>query len=298
MIEPTANVLIGTAFYVGILWVAQRNPRAAGMMLTFPTLNGLGLLMAAPSASEETASAMLLMPLINAAMWSFYLAGFDRLVARKMPPAVASALLIGAGATGWLVLASAVARWQWGVPAAWQGAYVFAVLGAGAVLTRALQPTEPRPRPASPAKPQALVTLLGRCRDRIAVFALTLAALAAMNGWGASPALLGAMAGAPLVAMFGMQTIAGDEAATLKARQASFAMMAEGLWLGPGIASAFIAALWRALAELSVAVSGMTYQLCAIVVLLAGWGLCLSAIWSLSRLMQRVLPKIPAERIP
>jgi hypothetical protein len=298
VIEPIAKVLIGTAFYVGILWAAQHNPRAAGMMLTFPTLNGLVLLMAAPSAIEDAASAMLLMPLINAAMWAFYLAGFDRLVDRRVTPAVASALLIGAGATGWLVLAVAITRWQWGVPAAWQGGYVLAVLGAGGVMTLALSPTQPRPGAGSPAKPQTLATLIGRYRERIAIFALTLAAIAAMNGLGASPALLGAMAGAPLVAMFGMQTIAGDGAAPLSARRASFAMMAEGLWLGPVIAIAFVAGLWRALAVLSATVSGLTYHLCGITLLLAGWGLCLFAIWSLSLLMQRTSPKFPAERIP
>ena len=295
MIEQTAKVLIGTAFYGGILWVAQRNPRAAGMMLTFPTLNGLVLLMAGPAAIEDAASAMLLMPLINAAMWAFYLAGFGRLVDCWVPPAAASALLMGAGATGWLVLAAAITTWQWGVPTAWQGSYGLAVLGAGALLSLAFPPAQPRPAVGSPAQPQTLAILLCRYRDRIAIFALTLAAIAVMNQLGASPALLGAVAGAPLVAMFGMQTIAGDAMTPLSARRASFTAMAGGLWLGPGIAIAFVAGYWRALAMLSSVVSGPSYHLFGAMFLVIGWALCMLAIWCLCLLLHR---HSPPPRIP
>ena len=296
MIEQTAKVLIGTAFYVGILWVAQRNPRAAGMMLTFPTLNGLVLLMAGQAAMEDAASAMLLMPPINAAMWTFYFAGFGPLVDRRMPPAAASGLLMGIGATGWLVLVAMITYGQWGVPTGWQWAYVVAVLLAGALLTLALSREPTLPPSSAPAKPQSFITLLARYRLRIAVFALTLAAIAMMDRLGASPAMLGAVAGAPLVAMFGMQTMAADNATPLAARRASFATMAGGLWLGPGIAIVFVAGYWRALAALSTLLSGLAYHVAGAVLLLAGWGLCIFTIWGVSLMLHRHARASPAPR--
>ncbi len=296
MIEQTAKVLIGTAFYVGILWVAQRSPRAAGMMLTFPTLNGLVLLMAGQAAMEDAASAMLLMPPINAAMWAFYFAGFGPLVDRRMPPAGVSGILMGIGVSGWLVLVAAITYGKWGVPTGWQWTYVCAVLVGGVFLTLALSREPPLALLSAPAKPQSLITLLARYRVRIAVFALTLAAIATMDRLGASPALLGAVAGAPLVAMFGMQTLAADSATPLAARRASFATMAGGLWLGPGIAIVFVAGYWRALAALSTLHSGLAYHVAGAVLLLAGWGLCLLTIWFVSLLLHRHALRSPASR--
>ena len=70
MIEQAAKIAIGTAFYVAVLWLAQRNPRATGIMLTFPTLNGIVLLMAEPVALPDVAAAMLLMPPFNGVLWA------------------------------------------------------------------------------------------------------------------------------------------------------------------------------------------------------------------------------------
>jgi hypothetical protein len=284
MIEPTLKVLIGTAFYVGLLWVTQRNPRAAGMMLTFPTLNGLVLLMAGPAALEDAASAMLLMPLINVALWAFYLGFFGHLVDRQIAPAMASGGLIGAGAVGWLVVAALITDRKWGVAVAWQWAYVPGVLAAGIALTLVL-PRRAAPLGAATAsRALAIVQLLQRHRYRVFVFALTLAAIAVMDRLGASPALLGAVAGAPLVAMFGMQTFVGDGTVTLAARRAALAAMGDGLWLGPAIAITFVAVYWRALAWLAANSGGLVYHLVGAAMLVAGWTACLAAIWIASRL--------------
>lgn len=286
MIEPAAKVLIGTAFYVGLLWVAQRNPRAAGMMLTFPTLNGLVLLMAGPAALQDAASAMLLMPLINVALWAVYLDGFGPLVDRQVTPARASGILIAAGAIGWLALAALITDRRWGIAVAWQWTYVLAVLTAAITLTL----LQPRRRPAleSSHGPRPLPTgqLLLRYRYRIAVFALTLAGIAAMDRFGASPALLGAVAGAPLVAMFGMQTLAGDRAVPLASRRTALAAMGHGLWLGPAVAIIFVAAYSRALAWLSASSSGLAYHALGTASLVAGWAVCLAVIWLASHLLR------------
>lgn len=283
MIEPAAKVLIGTAFYVGILWVAQRNPRAAGMMLTFPTLNGLVMLMAGQAALEGAASAMLLMPPINVALWAFYLASFGPLVDRKVSPALASGVLIGAGGLGWLVLVALITERQWGVATAWHWTYVLAAVAAGVGLTLLLPRRVVSPGGEAKPRPLSVVQLSSRYRYRIAVFALTLAAIAVMDRLGASPALLGAVAGAPLVAMFGMQTLASDQAVPLSARRAALGAMGDGLWLGPAIAIVFVAAYWRALAWLSANATGFAYHAIGAVLLVAGWAACLTTIWIVSR---------------
>ena len=90
MIVLAAKVLLGTVLYVAVLWEARRNPRAAGMMLTFPTLNGIGMLMAQPAALGPIVGSMLLMPIVNALFCAIYLAAFERAVragAACRPPA-------------------------------------------------------------------------------------------------------------------------------------------------------------------------------------------------------------------
>lgn len=288
MVEPTLKVLIGTAFYVGLLWVAQRNPRAAGMMLTFPTLNGLVLLMAGPGALEDAASAMLLMPLINVALWAFYLCCFGPLVERQTSPALASGILIAAGTVGWLLLVALITDRQWGVAVVWQWAYVLAVLATSTALTRLLQRRASLHAAGPSPRPLSAIQIGLRYRYRIALFTLTLAAIAVMERLGASPALLGAVAGAPLVAMFGMQTLASDEKVPISARRTALESMGDGLWLGPAIAITFVAAYWRALSWLSANVSGLAYHFLGTVMLFAGWAVCLSAIWLASRALQPI----------
>lgn len=292
MIEATAKVLIGTAFYVGLLWVAQRNPRAAGMMLTFPTLNGLVLLMASPAAREEAAGAMLLMPLVNVAMWTFYLACLGPLLDRHVRAALASAILIAIGTAFWLAFAALITARQWGVPAGLQWYYSIAVLAGGALLTLVL----PRRSQAAAgaAKPQTVLVLARSYQARIAVFALTLAAIALMDGLGASAALLGAVAGAPVVAMFGVQTLASDASTPLDIRRRTLAQMGDGQWLGPAIACIFVACYWRALDVLAGQVTGLAYHAAGAALLIAGWGLCLLVIWLASQMLQqRPAPATP-----
>ena len=289
MIEQTAKVLIGTAFYVGILWVAQRNPRAAGMMLTFPTLNGIVLLMAEPAALEAAASAMLLMPPLNAVLCASYLAGFDRLTRpgltrRAFAPATVSGLLAVAVAAVWLLFAVAIAFERCGVPPELQALYATVAVAVGVGLTWGLPPRKPEPL-ATQAKPQPLGTLLARNRSRIAVFAMTLAAVAIVDRLGGSPEMLGALAGLPLVALFGLHSIASDDLAPIDARRDALAGMASSVWLGPGIAILFVATLWRALALHAETSTGIDHLLIGAVLLLAGWSLSILAIWGLTRLM-------------
>ena len=294
MIEQAAKIAIGTAFYVAVLWLAQRNPRATGIMLTFPTLNGIVLLMAEPVALPDVAAAMLLMPPFNGVLWATYLTGFAYLAAGRLAPRIASGLLTGAAAAAWSAFAIAIAHQDWHVPAHQQWAYWAGTTALGLLLTLLARPRTP---PAIlDGQPQALRALLAGNRTRIALFVVVLAAIALADRLGGSPALLGALAGMPLIALFGLHSIASDGTRSLAARRDTMAAMAVGVWLGPGIAILFVAVLWRLLSALAMQTSSAAYVMAGAALLLTGWALSIAAIWALACLLQRVLPS--PERTP
>ena len=69
MIEQGAKILLKkNRPFVAVLWEARRSPRVAGMMLTFPALNGISMLMTTPAELEEVAGTMLLLPVLNGVM--------------------------------------------------------------------------------------------------------------------------------------------------------------------------------------------------------------------------------------
>jgi hypothetical protein len=74
---------LGTCLFSLILWCAQSgNPRAAGMMLTFPALNGLGLLMAESHDLHLMARAMLPMIALNGLLCAMYIVARRQLLSR------------------------------------------------------------------------------------------------------------------------------------------------------------------------------------------------------------------------
>lgn len=285
MIEQAAKILVGTGFYLILLLVAERNPRAAGIMLTFPALNGIVLLMAEPASIGEIASSVMLMPVLNAIMWASYLSGFDRLVRNGVAPAKVSWLLMGGGAGVWLLAGMAITSGQWGVPAGMQSAYWLAALLVGLALTAAQGLSGIRL--ASPLAPRPLGALLARHRVRIVLFVLTLLTIALAERLGGSTALLGVLAGLPLIAMFGLHSLACDATIPLASRLEAMAGMARGVWLGPVVAILFVACVWRALVWLAGTISGIAYLLCGAMLLVLAWSLSLLAVWVLAGLIVR-----------
>ena len=293
MIELAAKIALGTALYVAVLWTAQRNPRAAGMMLTFPTLNGIGLLMAEPAAVAAVAQSMLLMPILNGVLYASYVAASLRWSHPGLAPAAASRLLVAAFAVIWLALAWLIVDGRWGVPSDRQALYALATAAAGLGLTLVARPRQTLT--AALASPPALRALVARNRQRIGLFALSLAGVAVVDRLDGPPAVVGVLASLPLVAVFGMHAIAGDDAAAPSARRQALAAMVGGVWLGPAVAIVFVAAFWRTLSVLSSHRAGFDYLVAGAVALFVGWSLCLLAIWSatclLSRLQQSHLPE-------
>src|SRR5215212_696038 len=67
------KVLIGTVMYVLLLFAAAAVPTGAGLMLTFPALNGLALLYLRPERVPLMAQVMVRMPVINGACCAAYI---------------------------------------------------------------------------------------------------------------------------------------------------------------------------------------------------------------------------------
>src|SRR5947199_7427881 len=104
------QAVVGTGLFTLILWCAQSsNPRAAGMMLTFPALNGLGLLTAQGHDLHLMARAMLPMIALNGLLCATYIIA-QRQLRSRLPH-------LSHGVKAWTVLAVCVLLW--GTMALW-----------------------------------------------------------------------------------------------------------------------------------------------------------------------------------
>jgi hypothetical protein len=117
--------LIGKVFagmvVFGAILIAGRRPeaifqRAAGMLLTFPALNGIALVMTETSRTAEKAAVMFPLIYFNGLMFFGFMLNFERLeILRRAPlPWVFAATVV------WLF--AAVPGFY--VPMEWQGAYI------------------------------------------------------------------------------------------------------------------------------------------------------------------------------
>ncbi|HLH90956.1 MAG TPA: hypothetical protein VKX28_21095 [Xanthobacteraceae bacterium] len=285
MIESSAKVLVGTVLYVAVLWAARRNPRAAGMMLTFPTLNGITMLVTQPSELSPIVGTMLLIPFLNGLFCALYLSGFDRAVRAGFSPRAASGLLIACVAVVWLTTGWVISQNRWNVPADDRNAYALVLMLGGLLLTWLL-PVR-RAKASQDAPPVRLGHLLDRNRIRIGLFAIALAAVLIVDKIAHSPAVVGLLSALPLIAFFSLHTLASDPEQAPSARREELATMANGVWFGPAVAVVFIVCFWRWLALLATRVEGAGYLAVGVPSLLIGWSLCLAAIWLCERLLRR-----------
>src|SRR3954469_19632023 len=99
------RLLVGTTLYVIIVLLAAPFPRAAAMMLVFPSLNGLSYLFAPPASLVPMGRSMLLMPTINGTLCIAYVVGFLAL-SRHISPDLLAWLLFAGIAVLWIVATS------------------------------------------------------------------------------------------------------------------------------------------------------------------------------------------------
>jgi hypothetical protein len=231
------KVASGTALYVAIIFISGLYPRAAGMMLTFPALNGLTLAFVARERLAATASIMFLIPVLNGLLCEFYIQTF-RLIGAGRPSL--PLVLFAAISAIWITVAAVLGLKHVGVPMTWRRPYVLlcAALLAIAMATAYFGETERLS--AGLARVEAL-GFLHRNGPRIALFMATILAIVILADFkGSSARWLGPLGGFPLIAFFGVFTVADDTSKTIAERMEIMSHMAATAWFGPAVAVWFI----------------------------------------------------------
>jgi len=242
-----SRIIVGTGVYVVIVVLATPLPPAAGLMLTFPALNGLAFFFSGDERAAAIARTMFWMPVVNGALCAGYLLLFFLLTKFISPTAV-----------GWSLVPVAAGVWcAWvtrkhigaGIDRSDQLAFAIAAALAGAALAAATMLVMMRfgisaPRPAFASNPADVAWIAGaiaRSKLKIELFALTLAVLvAAIQYFPISDSTRGILAGLPVVPFGGLAAIGGDISLSADSRVRILLGMMGSVWLGPPIAIWFV----------------------------------------------------------
>ncbi len=237
------RVLAGTSVYILILVLAALTPSAAGLMLIFPTLNGLALLYTNQDRISGTTETMLWMPVVNGALCALFIFLY------LMTASTSSRIWLA-----WALFAAILAAWvaigkqeriQGGIPSQSQINYAVIATGLGTILfVIASLSVDRSARYALQATnigwlPGAWQIILTNWY-KIVLFATAFATFLAVTERGnLSDKRRGIFAGLPLVPFGGLVSIPGfggdfsEQIITLKG-------MGVGIWLGPAVAIWFI----------------------------------------------------------
>jgi hypothetical protein len=278
VMRQTLRVGAGTAVYVAIVVLAAPLPAAAGLMLTFPALNGLGFFFSEDARAAAMARSMLWMPVINGVLCAGYIVAFAALA-----PTGAATL------AAWGPLLMVVLAWYAGVSRRWVGAgiaparqlaYALAVTLAGVVLAVVAGAVSTRIASGLAALPGApgvehagwIAETIWRSRLKIGLFAVALAVfLPAIAYLPISDSTRGILTGLPIVPFGGLVAIAGDAAISADARLAILAGMLRGVWLAPAVAVWFILCFSRFLDGRAARRSPAADSGVRLAALVAGW---------------------------
>lgn len=267
------RVAFGTLVFAAILWTAAPHPAAAGLMLTFPALNGLAFLFASRDDITRLTGSMLWMPLLNGFICACYLSLFLWFSAPGRDLWLAWGLTLAA-ALLWLWCATRE-RLRAGIPPHWRMPYAAALLLMGLALTVWWLQTGTN----TPATAQS--THVPDAALKIALFALALTLLIVLPArLGLAPNTSGVLSGLPLVSIASLLGIAADPAIDLPWRHEIFSRMLQGVWLAPAMAAGFIVLVSRLL------LTAQGYRLRGLVVT-AGWLLCGAAIACAAAILTR-----------
>jgi hypothetical protein len=252
LMRQALRVVAGTAVYVAIVVLAAPLPAAAGVMLTFPALNGLFFFFSGDARAAAIARSMLWMPVINGALCGGYILLFAGLAASGSSVLVAWCLLMAVVVIWYAIVSRRRVRagiaperqLTYAVMATLGGALMVVVVGAAVAHMGSGPVTVPATAGAGGA--QWIVETIVRSKLKIGLFAATLAILlAAAAYFPISDSTRGILSGLPIVPFGGLVAIAGDGGIGLGERVAIIDGMARGVWLGPAVAIWFIYCLSR-----------------------------------------------------
>ncbi len=268
------RVMLGTVVYVCILVLAAPYPNAAGLMLTFPALNGLGFLYAERGKELDMADAMLLLPTLNGGLCAAYILSFSGLA--SCAPSWLLALLLFAAI---VVIWGFVVWWSAGIAREWQLFYAIAVTVVGAILLAAAAQIvgQTRGRPLS-GQELGFLEATGRTLaanwHKIGLFALAFALFLVLSArLNLSARWRGKLAGLPLVPFGGLLSIAAS-GEPLTERIASLKGMSVGVWLGPAVAVWFIFSISRILNKRAVPSPATPDYRARFAIIASGWIMC------------------------
>ena len=263
------GILIFTAYR----FTATRGGRwltpAGGMLLTFPALNGLGLL-ATDASPTAAAAAMLPMIALNgflaAGIIQMLLAAHERqasIAGRRALSAIFIALVM------WLATAIALNQWAPSLPTIFQPWFIGAYAVVGLAILAMSRPVKIRKHLSKQP------SFLRAERKTILLFAVLLLVLLGTAFAGAGDRTIAQLSALPLLPFFGLyatsqQTNASE---TLRALRTT-------ILLGPALAMAFVA-LAAPHIEATSAISEMSGNA---IVLLGGWVACFATIAVVSAL--------------
>jgi len=287
------RVVAGTAVYVIIVLMAASRPAAAGLMLTFPALNGLAFFFSEDERAASIARSMLWMPAINGVLCAGYISLFAFRATAGSATLVAWGL-VALNVALWLACVSRE-RVRKGISREHQLAFVVAMTVIGLVLAAggAVEATHlagasvpDQPAPAGDGA-SWIAAALGRSQLKIGLFALVLIVFFSSIAYlPISDSTRGILSGLPLVPIGGLVAIAGDAGIGLDARLQVFAGMMSGVWLGPAVAAWFIFALSRYFSMRAKHRSVVADRLIRAAALLAGWSMAFGAIIAVANVIK------------
>jgi len=280
-----ARVAVGTAVYAIIVVLAASFPVAAGLMLTFPALNGLAFFFSKDERAASIAKSMLWMPVVNGVLCGAYISLFA-LVATAGSAELVAWGLVAIVVVGWLACVTRD-RVRQGIAREHQLAFVVAATLIGTLLAAAgaLESTYLHvAHVQAPSAPGAdgiswIATAIRRSELKIGLFALALVVFFSSIGFlPISDSTRGILSGLPLVPFGGLVAIAGDAGLSLDERLQIFRGMMSSAWLGPPVAMWFIYFLSRFLGTRMKLRASIADQALRFGALLVGWLVTFAAI--------------------
>jgi hypothetical protein len=236
IIRVIAKITIGAGFYLVLISFARRLPSAAGIMLTFPALNGLALLFADRHSLPRVTGTMLILPLANAVFCFVSI-----LAIKRSPMLVEDAALTYASLAALFFIWIALAALLRDVHVPERARTLFAAICTAGLLALTVLLGSPLSNDA-PAHDNWFDFATAN-QDRIALFTVCLVIVAAYterHWFQPSSRVLGVIGGLPLVTFIGLATTATDRTRPLHQRLASLHDMQMTVWLGPILAIWFI----------------------------------------------------------